>query len=238
MANNLDSFFHNHQTSTQINKVLCIVEGGDELSFIKKVYEIYNSEIECEDFLRDKIKLSYGMQNIEWQGNTLELKVKNREKCNFQGGDLYNGDNKIKAPLPILESLYNEDLELYKAIIVMFDKDRDSNNIVEEKAIEKLEDINSKILFLSRPCFEKESMTFFMNEEVQKFIDENYEVLEESLCLWYKRNYNECLRFNRIGNAQKLSTMIDRLDKNNLEDSNLNIEISKLINFIKIHIGD
>ena len=234
MSNSLDSFYEDkfdNQSQTTINQVLCIIEGGDELSFIKKVYEIYTSEIECEDFLRNKIKLSYGMQNIEWQGNTVELKVKNREKCNFQGGDYQS-----KAPLPILESLYNEDLALYKAIIVMFDKDRDSNNLVENKAREKLEDINSKILFLSFPCFEKESMIFFMNDKVKNYINDKYQIIDNSTCRWYKQNYAKCLQFNPISNARRLDTLIKKLEKIHLEQSNINLEMRKLIDFIKIVI--
>jgi len=240
MPHSLDSFFadkveHKRREITRINKVLCILEGGDELSFVKKVYEIYNDDIECQDFVNDKIKLSYGMNLIEWQGNTSKLKDKSKEKCNFQGGDLYSGDDRVKAPLPILESLINEDIELYKAIIVMFDKDRDMNNEVEDKAREKLETITNNILFLSTPCFEKESMTFFMNKKIKEYIIDNYSVIDDSSCLWYKQNYNKCLAFNRVKNAQKLSTMIDKLDKNHLENSSIDEDISKLIHFIKIN---
>ena len=239
MANNLDSFFpniNNTQVITQYDKILCIIEGGDELSFIKRVYEVYNNSIECQDFVNNKIKLSYGMEIIEWQGNTHELKDKSREKCNFQGGDLYSGDDKVKAPLPILESLYNEDLELYKAIIVMFDKDRDVDNIVEIKSRERLSDYSNNILFLSNPCFEKESMTFFMNEEIQNFIDTYYVIIEGSSCRWYKQNYGKCIKLNPIKNAKKLSTVIEKLEKKHIEDSNIDVQMSKLINFIKINI--
>jgi len=240
MSNNLDNFFadkaeHEISTTPPINKVLCIIEGGDELSFIKKVYEVYNQPIECQDFVNHKIKLSYGMEIIEWQGNTYELKAKSREKCNFQGGDLYSGDDKIEAPLPILESLFNEDIELYKAIIVMFDKDRDIDNIVEIKSRERLAEYSNKILFLSNPCFEKESMTFFMNEEIQNFIDISYEIIEGSFCKWYKRNYGKCLAFNRVRNAQKLSEVLYYLEKIHLENPQIDEEMSKLIDFIKIN---
>ena len=133
MANNLDSFYANkfeNQSIIKSDKILCILEGGDELSFIKRVYEVFNEAIDCHDFVNNKIKLSYGRGIIEWQGNTLELRNKNRQKCNFQGGDLYLNNDKVKAPLPILASLYNEDLDIYKAIIVMFDKDRDVANSI------------------------------------------------------------------------------------------------------------
>ncbi|MFK5975903.1 MAG: hypothetical protein QM493_05300 [Sulfurovum sp.] len=234
MANNLDSFFpniNNTQVITQYDKILCIIEGGDELSFIKRVYEVYNNSIECQDFVNNKIKLSYGMEIIEWQGNTHELKAKSREKCNFQGGDTQEG----YAPKPILHSLNNEDLELYPAIIVMFDKDRDIDDLVEREAREILQEYSNKVLFLSSPCFEKESMTFFMNEKIKKYISDNYSIIDGSSCLWFKRNYSNCISFNPIKNAKKLTTMIDKLEKAYLENSNIDIEMSNLIKFISIH---
>jgi len=61
MANNLDSFFTDkfeHESSIKSDKILCILEGGDELSFVKRVYEVFNQSINCKDFLDIKIKLS------------------------------------------------------------------------------------------------------------------------------------------------------------------------------------
>ncbi len=234
MPNNLDSFFEDkNKTTLQLDKILCIIEGGDELSFIKKVYEIYNDPIECQDFISTKIKLSYGKSIIEWQGNRPEIRAKNRDVCNFQGGDNQDG----KVPLPILASLNKEDLELYPAIIVMFDKDRDLDNKVEIKSKEILKEYSNKILFLSRPCFEKETMTFFMNEEIDIFISDNYVIMENSRCRWFKQNYSQCILFNPIKNARKLSTVIKKLEKKHLEDENIDEFMLELINFIKINIG-
>ena len=69
MATNLDSFYSDKiemKITIPLDKILCILEGGDELSFIKKVYEVYNQTIECQDFVNNKIKLSYGKNFIEW----------------------------------------------------------------------------------------------------------------------------------------------------------------------------
>jgi len=230
MANNLDSFFADkfeHKSSIKSDKILCILEGGDELSFVKRVYEVYNDSIECQDFVAHKIKLSYGRGIIEWQGNTVELREKNKEKCNFQGGD-----TKEKAPLPILTSLKNEDLEIYKAIIVMFDKDRDINNKVEKESIEILERYSNKILFLSNPCFEKESITFFENRDILNFINNEYSIIDGSKCRWYKSNYGKLLQFNPIGNKKKLSTIIPLLTQHHFELDSINRKMKNLISFI------
>ena len=233
MANNLDSFFPNRfdtPPQTKIDKILCIVEGGDELSFIKRVYEVYNNSIECQNFVNNKIKLSYGRGLIEWQGQTTREKEKSRKNCNFQGGN-----NQEEAPKPILASLNNEDLELYKAIIVMFDKDRDTNDFVEIKSLEILQEYSDKIIFLSNPCFEKESITFFKNEEIEKFIQENYCIIANSKCKWYKKNYGKCLELNPIRNKKTLSTIIPLLNKFHFENQLINQEMKELINFLRVN---
>jgi len=234
MPNNLDSFFPNkfdNQPQSKIDKILCIVEGGDELSFIKRVYEVYNHSIECQNFITDKIKLSYGRSIIEWQGKTQNEKNKSRRNCNFQGGDYQE-----KAPLPILASLNNEDLELYRAIIVMFDKDRDIDNKVEIESLEILEEYSEKIVFLSKPCFEKESITFFKNKEIEKFIQESYSIIDNSKCRWYKNNYGKILQFNPIKNKKKPSTIIPILDKSHFELESICKEMKKLVNFINSNL--
>ena len=236
MSNSLDNFFadkieHEIATIPPINKVLCILEGGDELSFIKKVYEVYNDDIECQDFVNNKIKLSYGKGLVEWQGNDSQSQEKNSKVCNFKGG--HNEDG--YAPLPILASLNNEDLDIYTAIIVMFDKDRDFNNIVELKSKEILEEYSKKILFISNPCFEKETITFFDNEKVKEFIEENYETINKPKCQWYKQNYGRILKLNPIKRSQNLSQLINILEKIHLENPQIDEDMSKLINFIKIN---
>jgi len=237
MSRSIDSFFsdkNDRGTSHRLNRVLCIVEGGDELSFVKRVYEVFNQPTECQDFVTDKIKLSYGKNPIGWQGDTSKQKSKSRKICNFQGGDTQEG----KAPLPILESLNSEDLELYLAIVVMFDKDRDFNGGVESKAKEILEDHTNKILFVSKPCFEKESMGFFMNSGIQGYIDENYAIIENSQCRWYKQNYGECIKLNPIGNAKKLSTVISKLEKSHFEEPKLDMLLFQLIYFLQTNIRE
>ena len=234
MANNLDSFFADkfeHESTFKSDKILCILEGGDELSFVKRVYEVYNGSIECQNFVVHKIKLSYGQGIVEWQGNTVELRKKSKEKCNFQGGD-----TKEKAPLPILASLNNEDLEIYKAIIVMFDKDRDIDDRVEKESIEILKKYSNQILFLSNPCFEKESITFFKNRDILEFIHDNYSTIDGSTCRWYKSNYGKLLQFNPIGNKKKLSTVIPILEKKHFESEEIDVNMQKLIDFIRTNL--
>jgi len=115
----------------------------------------------------------------------------------------------------------------------MFDKDRDMDNNVEQKSIDILKEYSNKILFLSKPCFEKESITFFRNEDISEFIHNNYQVINGSKCQWYKSNYGKLLKFNPIGNKKKLSTIIPLLTRNNFESNLINAEMQELIYFIR-----
>jgi len=237
MLGSLDSFFTDkieNTTSTQSNKILCIVEGGDELSFVKRVYEIYHHPIECQEFVETKIKLSYGKNMIVWQGNSPKLISSNKQKCNFQGGDNLEG----KAPKPILESLYHEDLELYPAVIVLFDNDRDFGQNVEKKAMQILETHPNSILFVSKPCFEKETIAFFENEAIVRFIEAHYEATNKPPCQWYKHHYGKILKINPIGNAQNLSGVLRLLSQSHLEKSSVNRQMDRLIHFIQTKIRE
>ena len=118
-------------------KILCILEGQLELRYIYKLFQLNGYKNKCNQFDTDCIKLSWG--------NTKKIR-----KCNFEGGDIKD----FPTPTPALESLNKEvdNLWLYEYIIVLFDLDRDVNNIVESKIIDK--NIPSLILLASDPCFE------------------------------------------------------------------------------------
>ena len=47
----LDTLYSDKTELSQIDKVLCILEGKSELNFIKKVYELNKSLISCNDFM-------------------------------------------------------------------------------------------------------------------------------------------------------------------------------------------
>jgi len=224
--NLLDTFYSDKTEVSKIDKVLCILEGKSELSFIKKVYELNNSLISCEDFTDSKIKLSWGKTSIEWN---------KKENCNFKGGNITG----CKVPEPVIESLNNENISMYKAILVIFDKDCDTDDLVSIESSELLEAYNN-LIFVSEPCFEKVGIDFIKTDEIKKYIDDNYSVIEDSQCKWYKDNFaklpkatlpKEKKLFKR---AQSLDKLIEFLSIEDIKDET--VELKECILFIKSNI--
>ncbi len=197
-------------------KILCIIEGKDELNFVKKVYELYNSNILCETFLEEKIELSWGKAPIFWR---------NIRKCSFQGGTLAG----CLVPQPILESFEQHDLEDYKGIIVIFDEDCDINNEIQTISTSILNSYNH-CLFVSKICFEKESTTLLQNDDTENYITQNYQILNDSLCKWYKSNFTNLPKKNYFKRVQSLEKLIEMLRLEDIENESL--EIYRLIDFV------
>jgi len=231
--NEIESLFSDKQDLIEIDKIFCILEGQDELSFVKKVYELNYQEINCQEFISNKIELSWGKKAISWN---------NLEECKFQGGHMTG----CPVPYPVLESLHNSDIEDYKAILIMFDKDRDTTNEVENQSKDILESFNNYI-FISNPCFEKVAIDFIKTEEIKQYIKDNYkiqyfyndsgEVVKYSKCDWYKNNLAKLPKstlpqekkiFKR---AHKLDKLIGYLRLEDIEDES--IELKDCISFIK-----
>lgn len=202
--------------TTKINKILCIIEGQTELSFLKKVYELYNEDISCKDFFLNIVKVSWGKS---------ELVLKNA-KCNFQGGNLKG----CPTPMPVIESLEKEDLEIYSSIIVCFDKDRDSKNIVENYARNSLKNLNHKFL-LSSPCFENTVLHLCNNTHTHPYVLTNYMIIDDSLCQWYKDKFNRIPKDKKFSRCQKAQAVIEIIDKNDLLSVS-NSDFKDFINFL------
>ena len=201
----------------QSDKVLCIFEGKDELSFVKKVHELFSQPITCEDFISNKIELSWGKEPIFW---------KNINSCNFQGGSLSG----CPVPMPVLESLNANDLESYKAILVMFDGDCDELNYVESHTHSLLQTYNS-FVFVSDVCFEKVAIELIENDETTVYIDEHYIVIDESQCKWYKNNYGNIPKSSYFRRVQSLEKAIKILRQEDIEKNNLSL--NNCVDFIK-----
>lgn len=77
-----------------------------------------------------------------------------------------------------------------------------------------------------------------MNEEIEQFINTSYQMIEDSSCRWYKRNYGKCIKLNPIKNAKRLSTVIEKLNKIYLENSEISIEMQELISFIRVNMEE
>lgn len=222
----LNTIYSDKIELSKIDKVLCILEGKSELNFIKKVYELNNSLISCDDFTDTKIKLSWGKAPIEWN---------NKEECNFQGGNITG----CKVPEPVIESLNNENISMYKAILVIFDRDCDTNDLVSIESNELLETYNN-FIFVSNPCFEKVGIDFIKTNEIEKYIIDNYSILDNSQCKWYKNNFNNLPKstlpeekkiFKRV---QSLDKLIEYLSLEDIKDET--VELKDCILFIKSNL--
>jgi len=221
--NDIESLYDDklvHDLDVSNNKVLCIVEGKDELSFIKKVYELYNNVISCQDFLDIKIELSWGKEPIVWR---------NKEKCNFQGGGLKG----CPTPGAVLEALYANDLEMYKAILVVFDSDCDKNSFVKNQSKLLLEEYTS-FIFSSLICFERVAMELIGTNTTDEYIMKNYKIIDYSLCKWYKDNYRNIPKSEHYRRVQTLERVIALLRLDDIEKEELSI--SKCIEFMKNNI--
>ncbi len=220
----LNNYYNDKIPFKKIDKIFCILEGKDELSFIKKVYELDNNLISCENFIKNKIRLSWGRTPIQWR---------DKDKCNFQGGNIKN----CKVPQPVIESLKNKYIFNYKAILIMFDKDCDRDNLVSIKSKQILKNYGNKFIFISNPCFEKVGIDFILTNEIKEYIDNNYQITDDSKCRWYKNNFANLpkstlppqkKRFKRV---QSLEKLINYLKIEDIEDES--IELKNCISFIK-----
>lgn len=200
-----------------IDKVLCIIEGQSELLFIKKVYELEKSlKIDCLPFLTTVIEMSWGKAPIHWH---------DKANCKFQGGNVQGA----LTPQPVLESLYNENIDYYKAVLVMFDADADQENQVYQAATQKLKSKSAYILY-ANPCFEKEMLCLTFNQDSQAYIEQNYQIVKNSKCRWYKQNWQHIPKETRFHKSKSSDTLFPLLTLEDLEGKNSKID--GLVDFI------
>ena len=208
--------------SADINKVLCIIEGKSELLFIKKTHDLHSKyEISSTEFIAEYIELSWGKNPINWF---------NKEKLNFQGGNIQGS----LTPMPVLESLYKENIAYYKAVLIMFDADLDEESLVYNESKQLLTGSKS-LIFYADPCFEKEVIALTFNDQSQIYIDQNYQVLDGSKCRWYKKNWKSIPKENRFLKSQSGESLLKYLKKDDLRGKNPKVD--KLVNFILENIN-
>lgn len=205
---------------TSLNKILCIVEGKEELKYIVRVFELsnyINKSIwsNCQDITTNYIKVTWG----ETLPPNINLVID--DKCTFPGGGSVKG---VPVPKPAMKSfeLYRDSLELFSAVIVMFDKDKDKDDEVLTYFNDNLKKISNKYcLIVSAPCFESKLIDFCKcgncQNEVQSFQDGKYP------CDKYKDNFSSLSCFKDFSNTsctnEKVSTngLIKYLDADNLK---------------------
>ena len=218
---NIDTAFSDKTTSIKSEKILCIVEGKDELNILKRMYEVSTSNvIDCEEFNKNIIKLFYAKSEIFWNDIT---------NCNFQGGRL----DGCSVPITVLEALNKEDLDLYQAIIVMFDNDCDEDQLVESTSRALLNSFKS-IIVSSSPCFEKHLISFIKEPTTtDTYISDNYSIINGSKCKWFKSNFSKVPRIMRFKKILLTDKLIPLLHKNDFENVQLDTELRNLYIFSK-----
>ena len=203
-----------------IDKILCILEGRDELIFVKRICEIIlDKNISCENLLK-KIKLSWGKYYTDSDGH--RVRWIDKGKCNFQGGNIRG----CKTPKPALEAL-NEALEdaTYEGLVIMFDKDCDENEETEKEILnilkDKLNGNSGYIFYASDPCLEKEVLIIVKDDETENYIDSHYRIINNSRCEWFKREFRNTPKKIDYKDYQSCKRVIENLKKEELENSEM-----------------
>ena len=218
MIDYLTSQFKPDIASVNIKKIFCILEGKDELLFVKRLYELNFGTVECEVFTKDKITLQWGKEKTILNDNI---------NCNFQGGNLKD----CGTPMPVIEALNNSNFSIYDGLIVMYDKDCDEENYVKEQIETILGDNHDYIAYISNPCFEKEVLMIIKDSTTKQYINTNYQIIEDLKCLWFKRNFGKVPKQKRYNFYQKCESATSHL---NISDIRNNI----FANYTMEYIGE
>lgn len=201
-----------HDDEEEIDsKILCILEGNDELEFVKKTYSLFfDKAISHEGFVDDVIELSWGKNPIKWTS-----------AIGFQGGSLPGA----RAPLPVLEALESKNLNAYKAILVMFDADLDDNAYVYGEAGSKLNEAGAAhYIFYSEPCVEAELLKLIVNSDGQDLIIKQQTEVSGANCFWYKSSWQSLPKKTKFSSTQSPSSLLKRLNKEDYIDTHQKIK--------------
>jgi len=217
MIDYLTSQFKPNTAPINIKKIFCILEGKDELLFVKKLYELNFGTVECEVFTKDKIALQWGKEKTILSDNI---------NCTFQGGNLTS----CLTPIPVLEALTNSNFSIYDGLIMMYDKDCDEENYVKEQIETILRDKFDYIAYISNPCFEKEVLMIVKDNNTKQYIDTNYQIIDDSKCLWFKRNFAKIPKQKRYNFYQKCESTTSHL---NISDIRNNIFANYTMEYIE-----
>lgn len=208
----LSEFFADKELATEhaSNRVLCVLEGNSELALVKKTYELVKGiVIEFEQFLHDVIHLSWGKMPVIW---------KNKQQGDFQGGRI----GEAPMPYPVLESLHNSNIDMYAAVLVMFDADLDAAAEVMTEAHSFTQEYKS-FIFYSEPCFEAEMVELTKNERTEAYVSDNYRVIGSSKCRWYKRSWSQIPKKEKFGGIQSVKNIIPILELDDFVDKSQKI---------------
>lgn len=230
----LKTYKEEETVSTTISKkLLCIIEGKRELKYITRIFTIFKSMQSCYDLTNTKIKIAWG-NRFPMHINLVD------ESCNFQGGSLKNSP----VPTPAIEAfeMYKTNLSFYDGIIVIFDGDKDKNNIVRNYFNAQFSYIGIEMcLVISDPCFESTLIDYCSCGNCKSTM---LSLPNEAFpCDKYKNNFSSLNCFLNFTNSnctnQKITSkgLITFLDMSNIINLKSNVSqlnpLNKLIeNFI------
>ena len=210
-----DKFFKDKNSTYKIKKIFCVLEGKDELLLVKRIFElIVGNVIDCENILK-KIEVKWG-KDIIWE---------KKKECNFKGGSLSG----CITPWPAVEALKSANIELYEGIVIIYDKDCDERSEVE-KQIKDLLDRFNYVLNVNNPCLEKEILYLIKTDDTIKYIENSYEIINNSKCKWYKSNFARIPKKEIYRYCQKFEKVIMKLDVDSLHNDK---KFSDLYTYIK-----
>jgi len=197
-------------------RILCIIEGDLELRYIVKIFKIFGYQNSCYQLTKELIRVAWGDRFLPFQ-NIVDF------KCKFQGGSLKGK----RVPIPARDAfeMYRNKMSCFDSIIVIFDRDKDKNNEIENYFIEKFQDLEiDNALLVSIPCFESTLIDFCSCRACREMIEDIDN--EKYPCDKYKKNFSMLNCFNGTKNLI-ISLNIGTI--NNLKESKL-LHVNQIIN--------
>jgi len=196
-------------------RILCIIEGDLELRYIVKIFKIFGYQNSCYQLTKELIRVAWGDRFLPFQ-NIVDF------KCKFQGGSLKGK----RVPIPARDAfeMYRNKMSYFDSIIVIFDRDKDKNNEIENYFIEKFQDLEiDNALLVSIPCFESTLIDFCSCGACREMIEDIDN--EKYPCDKYKNNFSKLFCFE---GAKHLVVNLDRENLAQLNSSKL-IKVNNLI---------
>ena len=208
-------------------KILCILEGEFELSYIAKIFKLYNYPKDCLNLTEELIKVAW----CDKLPKHINIVSKKNGKCRFNGGGTCKGS---PVPTPAIKAfeMFSKDLSIFDSVIVFFDADKDKNKLVENYFLEKFKTLNiTNVLLVSIPCFESTLIDFCQCGKCRleiKYIPH----ISRKPCDKYKKFFSSLKCFE--GSKHLVSNLsINHIKDLKRKTSNLNLVNSTIENFMK-----
>lgn len=210
--------------ASNIDKVLCILEGKLELNLIYKLYELLGYSRCCDELSKDKIKVAWGKSPV----------IINN--CNFNGGNQPN----LKTPKPATEAFkfYKNKINKFNAVVVLFDGDLDNNSEVENFFKTQLPSVSiDNLLIVSQPCFEKTLIDFCTCGNCLTQVM-SFPSIPTSKCKKYKSKFSSLNCFRKFTNSNIVNrcvnsdSLVENLDSSNISSLSKTSSLFKLNSII------